>query len=135
MTLSRFRQLAALSLLLPRVAASQEADDTLMYREENAPQLIGGIQALQRRLVYPDAERRAGVEVRAIVMMVTESTGVPHNVRVVRSVSPALDAAAVAALREARFVPCVRNWRPTACRMTLPVTFRAHARRRARENM
>ena len=135
MTLSRFWQLAALSLLLPRVAASQEADDTLMYREENAPQLIGGIQALQRRLVYPDAERRAGVEGRVIVAMTVDSAVVPHAVRVVRSVSPALDAAAVVALQGTRFVPCRRLDRPAACRMTLPVTFRAHARRRAREKM
>jgi TonB family protein len=90
--------------------------------------LIGGIERLRDGLAYPDFERRNGVEGRVIVAFVVDVDGVAWGVTVARGVSPGLDAAAVEAVRAARFTPGQRNGRPVAVRFTLPVTFRTGAR-------
>src|SRR5262245_17951036 len=50
-----------------------------------------------------------------------DKTGRPQNVKVVRSVSPCIDRAAVAALKQWRFCPAERDGKPIEMLMTLKV--------------
>ncbi|HEX8384599.1 MAG TPA: energy transducer TonB, partial [Rubricoccaceae bacterium] len=117
------RGLAALLLVLAAPAFGQAPDSTLHFSEVQ-PTLIGGIEALQRSIVYPAADRRAGVQGRVIVQFVVDEHGVPVMIRVARGVSAGLDSAAVAAVRAARFTPGSQDGRPVKVRFSLPVTFR-----------
>lgn len=97
------------------------------HNDDVHPELIGGLDALQRGIDYPEGDRLSGTEGRVIVQMTVDTAGVPHRARVVRGVSVGLDSAAVSAVREARFHPLSE-----AMLVTLPVTFRlGEAPRRA----
>lgn len=117
------RWFATLLLVLAGPAFAQTPVDTLDFAEVQ-PVLIGGIAGLQRSIVYPDADRRAGTQGRVIVRFVVDETGAPTEVEVVRGVSPGLDSASVAAVRAARFTPGTQDGRPVKVRFTLPVSFR-----------
>ena len=91
---------------------------------EVQPVLIGGIEALQSRIVYPDWERRAGVEGIVIVGFTVGTGGAPYNIEIVRAVSPGLDLAAIQAVQLTRFTPGLQDGRPVDVLFTLPVTFR-----------
>lgn len=117
------RWFATLLLVLAGPAFAQTPVDTLDFAEVQ-PVLIGGIAGLQRGIVYPDADRRAGTQGRVIVRFVVDETGAPTEVEVVRGVSPGLDSASVAAVRAARFTPGTQDGRPVKVRFTLPVSFR-----------
>ena len=91
---------------------------------EIQPGLIGGIERLQEGIEYPHFERAAGVDGRVVVQFVVDEAGVPSQIVAVRSVSPGLDAAAMQAVREARFTPGRQNGQAVRVRFTLPVTFR-----------
>lgn len=120
-------------LLLARAAGAQSsgAPEPLLTAE-TLPVLVGGIEALQAGIRYPEAERRAGVEGRVIVRFVVGPDGVPVDAEVVRSVSRGLDSAAVAAVVASRFTPGVQDGQRVSVRFTLPVSFRFTAERTAR---
>ena len=122
-TLISMRYLAVLLVLVVHATVAQTPPDTLDFSEVSA-QLIGGIETLQRGIEYPAADRDAGTEGRVIVRFVVQKDGVPTAIEVVRSVSPGLDSASVAAVRAARFVPGTQGGTPVNVRQTLPVSFR-----------
>lgn len=109
--------------LFASVSVMAQTSEPLEFVEVG-PVLIGGIEALQRRIVYPEAEHQAGTEGRVLVRFVVDAAGAPGQVEVVRSVSAGLDSAAVAAVREARFEPGRQNGQAVSVRLVLPITFR-----------
>ena len=72
---------------------------------------------------YPEKERNSGrdgsVELRAVV----DTEGVPHDLAVSRSLSPAFDAAASKAVNTWRFSPATRNGKPVSAQIAVQVTF------------
>lgn len=118
------RWFAVVLLLLSLPVWAQTPPDSLVDVADVQPVLIGGLAALQRGVVYPEAERRAGAQGRVIVQFVVDEAGAPTDIQVVRSVSSGLDSAAVVAVQDARFTPGLQEGRAVKVRFTLPVTFR-----------
>jgi len=112
--------LLALVVLAAPAAAQQE--EVVFEVVEQMPMLIGGLGSIQP--VYPEMERRAGVQGRVFLQFIVNEDGSVSDIVVTRSVSPGLDAAAVAALRSARFTPGIQRGRPVKVRFSLPVNFR-----------
>jgi TonB family protein len=74
---------------------------------ERVPELITFVEA-----EYPPAELRAGVEGVVVLDLVINTQGTVDSVAVVDGVTPAMDAAAVAAARGFRFTPAVAGGEP-----------------------
>jgi protein TonB len=89
---------------------------------EQMPTLIGGIAAI--RPVYPPMEMAAGIEGRVVVEFIVNEDGTVSDITVARSVSPGLDASAIAAVRDLRFTPGLQRGRPVRVRFAVPVNFR-----------
>ncbi len=100
---------------------------------EQMPQLAGGggqlaiMQAVQGKISYPKA---APGEVlpngRVFAGFVVDTDGTVQDVKIVKSLSPALDAAVLAAVRQLpRFEPGRQGGLPVAVAYTLPVEFKA----------
>lgn len=93
---------------------------------EQMPRLIGGIEGLQRQIRYPERCRMLGLEGRVFVQFVVEKDGTVTDASVVRGIGGGCDAAALEAIRAARFTPGHQRGRPVRVRMSLPATFRLH---------
>jgi TonB family protein len=87
------------------------------------PELIGGIHSLMSRIAYPRAAEADGAEGRVVVSFVVSETGAVEEAEVTAPVHPALDAAALAAVQRARFIPAHRDGTPIRVRLALPFTF------------
>lgn len=76
-----------------------------------APPLLGGggppeiVRAIHRRLVYPPEARMACFTGRAFIAFAITPPGGVRQVRVVKSLWPPFDSAAVRAVRQLRFQP------------------------------
>lgn len=115
-------RIAFVALVLATSAAAQTPADTLDF-SETAPEIIGGLAAMQARIAYPAADLDAGRQGTVIIRFVVTATGESAAVEVARSASPGLDAVAVAAVRQTRFVPGRQDGRPVNVRMTVPIRF------------
>lgn len=88
------------------------------------PEIIGGMRGLMEQVVYPDAERRARRQGRVVVRVVVGTDGLPTDLAVVESAGPGLDAAAIEAVRAARFTPGLVGGEPVPVVMSIPIIFR-----------
>ncbi|QXD15027.1 TonB family protein [Rhodocaloribacter litoris] len=91
---------------------------------EQMPTIRGGLGAYYINIEYPQAAIDAGIEGRLVLDFVVETDGRPSNIRVMKSLHPLCDSAAVRALRQTRFVPGRQNGELVPVRMRLPVLFR-----------
>ncbi len=95
-------------------------DSVPFYRVEHKPVLL---QAAQPE--YPDVARQAGIEGRAAISMLVDTTGLVAQVQVYAgSGSTLLDEAALAAARECRFKPAYQRDRPVPVWVTMTFNFR-----------
>lgn len=105
--------------LLPLVVTNE-----IFIVVERMPELVGGLEALQRNIVYPEIARLAGIEGRVTVQFVIDERGNVNNPVVVRGIGGGCDEAAVEAVKKAKFTPGMQRGRPVKVSYTLPVTFR-----------
>jgi periplasmic protein TonB len=106
------------------VDSEEEAEPEVFITVETMPELIGGIQSVQERVVYPEIARRAGIEGRVVVQFVIDEQGRVTSPVVVRGIGGGCDEAAVEAVKQARFTPGLQRGRPVKVRYSIPVTFR-----------
>jgi len=90
---------------------------------DEMPQISGGLQAYYLHIEYPEEAKRRGIEGRLVLGFIVESTGTTSDVRILESLHPLCDSAAVHALRNTAFIPGEHGGRPRRIRMRLPVRF------------
>lgn len=91
---------------------------------EQPPVLIGGIQSVQKLIVYPSLAMNAGIEGRVIVQFVIDSEGKVVNPFIVRGIGGGCDEEALRAVKLATFRPGMQRGRAVSVQYTLPITFK-----------
>ncbi len=75
---------------------------------------------------YSDAARKAKYQGSVLLWLVVGPDGLPHNVRVERSLGMGLDEKALAAVSTWRFQPATLNSKPVAVEINVEVSFRLY---------
>ncbi len=88
-----------------------------------APGIVDGLEAIQSSLIYPEFDRRHGVQGTVTIRFVVGLDGRACDTEVARSVSESLDQAALTAVEQARYTVGRQDGRPVAVRMTVPLRF------------
>jgi len=96
---------------------------------EEMPQYPGGPQALfgylAKNIKYPDDALKANTQGRVIVTFVVKEDGSISDARVVKSVSPSLDAEGLRVINAMpKWQPGKQNGTPVDVKYTVPITFR-----------
>jgi len=106
-----------------QVVVEDEEPEIFLVVEED-PELIGGLEGLQRSIRYPEIARKAGIEGRVFVQFVVDEKGNVIDPVVTRGIGGGCDEAALEAVRKAKFKPGKQRGRPVKVQYSLPVTFR-----------
>lgn len=92
---------------------------------DSPPEPIGGFEAIQRNLVYPEIARKAGVEGRVIVHVLIDERGNVVATRILKSLgNNGCDEAAVAAIKSVKWKPAMQRDRPVKVWVAIPVIFK-----------
>ncbi len=102
--------------LLPPPAPAPPAPDT-------QPELVYSADP-----VYPDIASVRSIEGDCTLVLTVDTNGLPQNVRIVKSLSPEIDAVAVAAVLQYRFKPATRNGVPVATKVAVRLAFHVASR-------
>lgn len=105
----------------------EEEEPEIFVLVEEKPELIGGIEALQQDVHYPEFAKKAGIQGRVIVQFVVDKNGDVQSATVVRGIHKMLNEAALEAIEKQRFIPGRQRDEPVKVKMSLPVTFRLHS--------
>ncbi|MXY08622.1 MAG: energy transducer TonB [Rhodothermaceae bacterium] len=105
-------------------------DVTAFISLDEQPELIGSIATLQRKAIYPESARIAGIQGRVIVQFTVDKEGFPRDFMVLRGIGGGCEEEVIRVITEhARFRPGISQGRAVPVRMSLPIIFRLPGRR------
>ncbi len=105
------------------VRASRVSEMQVLQFAEVQPSIIGGLNSLYLRIQYPKAAQEAGIQGRVVLSFIVEEDGTTTDVRVLESLHPLCDKAAVDAVTETLFTPARQQGKKVRVRMHLPIRF------------
>jgi protein TonB len=91
---------------------------------EDMPEPIGGIAAIQNKIVYPEIAKRAGVEGKVYIKAFVNEQGVVTKVEVQKGIGAGCDEAAMKAVKETKFKPGKQRGKPVKVQVSIPVVFK-----------
>lgn len=107
----------------PPPPEDEDAITFVPYDEPPTP--VGGFEAIQRKLVYPEIARKAGVEGRVLVYIQVGTDGQILRTKIMKSLGPnGCDEAAIDALKAVKWKPAKQREKPVTVWIAVPVDFR-----------
>lgn len=91
---------------------------------EEMPEPIGGIEAIQSKIIYPEIAKRAGIEGKVYVKAYVDENGKVTKVEVVKGIGAGCDEAAVKAVKETKFKPGKQRGKAVRVQVMIPVVFK-----------
>ena len=91
---------------------------------DQSPTIIGGLSSLYLNIDYPLEARDQGIQGLTVLMFIVEKDGSTSDVEVIKSLHPACDSAAVAAVSRTLFKPGVQDGKEVRVKMRLPIRFK-----------
>ena len=109
----------------PPPPPEEDSDVIVFVPYDEAPQPIGGFAAIQKKLVYPEIARKAGVEGRVTIYAQVDEQGSVVRTKVVQSLGPnGCDEAAIKAIMAVKWKPAKQRDRAVKVWIAVPVDFR-----------
>ena len=106
---------------------SQQAvidDEGIYLMCEKMPELVGGMDALQKKIRYPLQAKSLGVQGVVYVQSIINEKGKIIKPKVVKKLGAGCDEEAVRVLKKSKFKPGYDKGKPVKVRFTLPIFFR-----------
>ena len=91
---------------------------------EQGPAIVGGLGTLYLNIDYPASARNNGVQGLSVLEFVVEKDGTTSDIQIMKSLHPACDSAAVAAVTRTLFKPGRQNGEIVRVKMRLPIRFK-----------
>ena len=107
--------------------SSQQAvidDEGIYLMCEKMPELVGGMDALQKKIRYPLQAKSLGVQGVVYVQSIINEKGKIIKPKVVKKLGAGCDEEAVRVLKKSKFKPGYDKGKPVKVRFTLPIFFR-----------
>lgn len=91
---------------------------------EQMPEPIGGIQAIQSKILYPEIAKRAGIEGRVFILAFIDENGDVANAKVIKGIGAGCDESALDAVKQTKFTPGKQKGKPVKVQVTIPIQFK-----------
>jgi TonB family protein len=120
----------AMAVAIAPQTTTQAADQDKPYgqvykigKDVSAPKLISHVEP-----VFPEAasKQKGKFDGSCVVGMIVDSSGVPHDVHITRSLGADFDASAVKAVQQYRFTPAMRAGQAVAVSVNVEVNFKKY---------
>ena len=108
----------------PPVEEEEEIPVEFFVAVEEMPQPIGGIQGIQKKIIYPEIAKRAGVQGRVYVKAFVDESGAVQKAEVIKGIGAGCDEAAVDAVMKTRFKPGKQRGKPVRVQVSIPILFK-----------
>lgn len=99
-------------------------EESYFLAVEDMPQIIGGLESIQKNVVYPNLAIRAGVEGTVYITAFVDQRGVVTRAEVVKGIGAGCDEAGVSAILKARFIPGRQRGKAVKVRVSIPIRFK-----------
>lgn len=108
----------------PKEVNEETEEPTYFVAVEEMPEPIGGLTAIQQKIVYPELARRAGVQGKVYIRAYVDENGNVTSAEVVKGIGGGCDEAALDAILNTKFTPGKQRGKPIKVQVTVPVLFK-----------
>ena len=108
----------------PKVEKKVDEEPQYFVAVEEMPEPIGGIQAIQSKIVYPEIAKRAGIEGKVYVLAFVDETGTVTKAEIIKGLGAGLDEAALNAVKATKFKPGKQRGKPVKVQVSIPIVFK-----------
>jgi protein TonB len=108
----------------PKEEKVEEDEAVFFVAVEETPEPIGGIEAIQKKIVYPEIAKRAGVQGRVFIKAFVDENGVVRRAEVLKGIGAGCDEAAVQAVMQTPFKPGKQRGKPVKVQVSIPIIFK-----------
>lgn len=112
-----------ISAPLPEEVIEENEEPTYFVAVEEMPQPIGGLQAIQKLIQYPEIAKRAGIQGKVFVKAFIDENGNVISAEVVKGIGGGCDEAALDAIFKTKFTPGKQRGKPVKVQVTVSVLF------------
>ena len=124
-TLLRILTIGCFIVITALPAQQSVIDDEGVYLMcEKMPELVGGMDGLQKKIRYPLQAKSLGVQGVVYVQSIINEKGKIIKPKVVKKLGAGCDEEAVRVLKKSKFKPGYDKGKPVKVRFTLPIFFR-----------
>lgn len=102
----------------------EEAEPVFFVAVEQQPEPIGGLEGIQKRIVYPEIAKRAGVQGRVFVKAFVDENGNVVKVELLKGIGAGCDEAAMEAVKNTKFTPGRQRGKSVKVQVSIPIVFR-----------
>jgi periplasmic protein TonB len=106
------------------VEEKKEEAPTYFVAVEEMPEPIGGIQAIQSKITYPEIAKRAGVEGKVYILAYVNEQGNVTRAEVIKGLGAGCDEAALNAVKQTKFKPGKQRGQPVKVQVSIPIVFK-----------
>lgn len=109
----------------PKQETKQEEEEAVFFvAVEETPEPIGGIEAIQKNIVYPEIAKRAGVQGRVFIKAFVNEMGDVVKAEVIKGIGAGCDEAAIAAVMQTKFKPGKQRGKAVKVQVSIPIVFK-----------
>ena len=101
-----------------------EEEPVYFVAVEEMPEPIGGISEIQKKIIYPEIAKRAGVEGKVYVLAFVDETGTVTDAKIIKGIGAGCDEAALDAVKKTKFKPGKQRGKPVKVQVSIPVVFK-----------
>jgi TonB family protein len=90
---------------------------------DTMPEIIGGLESIQEKIVYPEIAKRAGIEGRVYVLAFIDENGNVAEAKIIKGIGAGCDEAALSAVTQTRFTPARHKGENVKVQVSIPIMF------------
>lgn len=118
---------------LKMAAVYHAAGDSVYVEVDKFPEIIGGIESIIKKVVYPENAKKNGTEGTVFLGITVDEKGNIIKTEVLKSVSKELDNAALEAVKSVKFIPGEKAGKKVKVKVTLPIAFKLNGADKKKE--
>lgn len=101
-----------------------EEEPVYFVAVEEMPEPIGGIAEIQKKIIYPEIAKRAGVEGKVYVLAFVDESGTVTDAKIIKGIGAGCDEAALDAVKKTKFKPGKQRGKAVKVQVSIPVVFK-----------
>jgi protein TonB len=115
-------------VVVPKTTEEKKVEKVPEYLSvaDDMPSPIGGLNAMTKKIKYPEIASRLNVEGKVYVTAFIDETGTVTTASVVKGIGAGCDEAALETIKSTKFNPGTQSGKPVKVKMTIPIFFKKH---------
>lgn len=95
-----------------------------LVKIDEMPLPVGGLKAIQEKIVYPEQAKNEGIEGKVFVTAFINEKGTVDHVKLLKGIGYGCDKAAINAVTRTKFTPGKLSGKPVKVQISIPIVFK-----------